>query len=425
MVVHGHQLRREIHGSIGGQERSVLQHAKRCVKVEPQVIGRKAHNLRRFRKHHVKDTLQALCQRGKIEGLAVRRPHGAVGIVLEGRCHVANVLHHGILALALPFFRIADRCHHEADFVGLIAVAFHGQPGQLAAVRTPDGMRVVAARGGYLRGLSRERTVDVDAGVGREGVLLPRQLFAGIGNISAVRAPAKVCHIRERAVGQLEKGLIFSQDIQALTDNAIPQRCHKAVRNVRHPVVPVPVHQVLRGIGFRLGKQRIRICGHLYGAVHIGHVNELGLVRRQEIIVHAGGNVRQLRAPAQLAAFERSFVQLSALEEVDGAAVLAPPGRCNAFAVHGELRGFAAIGRHHKEVAHAAVFRNGGVTDAIQDGFSVRRELRVAQAPQREQELRGHVPAFHLQGRGAYVRFVRFHFRVVTGSEGQHRGHHC
>ena len=335
MVVHGHQFRGEVHGGVGGQERAVLQHAKGSVKVEPQVIRRKAYNLRRFRQNHVEHSLQALRQRGKVEGLAVRRPHGAVGIVLKGRCHVANVLHYGILALPLPFFRIADRCHHEADFVGLIAVAFHGQPGQLAAVRAPDRMRVVAARGGYLRGLSCERAVDVDAGVGREGVLLPSQLFAGIGNITAVRAPAKVYHVRERAVGQLEEGLILSQDIQALTDNAIAQRCHKAVRNVRHPVVPVPVHQVLRGIGFRLGEQRIRVRGHLYGAVYVGHVNELGLVRRQEIIVHAGGNVRQLRAPAQLAAFERSFVQLTALQEVDGAAVLAPSGRCNALAVHG------------------------------------------------------------------------------------------
>ena len=382
MVVHGHELRREIHGSICGKQGSVLQHAKRRGKVEPQIIGRKAHNLRRFRQHHVENPLQAFCQRGKVKGLAVRRPHRTIGIVFKGRCHVADVLHKGILALALPFFCVADRCHHEAHFVCLIAVALHGKPGQLAAVRAPDRMRVVAALGGHLGGLSRKRAIEVDAGIGGEGVLLARQLFAGIGNVAAVRAPAKVCHIREGAVGQLEESLVLGQDVHAFTDKAIAEGCHKAVRNVRHPVVPVPVHQVLRGIGFRLGKQRVRICGHLHGAVYVGHVNELGLVRRQEIIVHAGGNVRQLRAPAQLAAFERSFVQLSALEEVNGAPVPAPPGRCNAFAIHGELRGFAAIGRHHKEVAHAAVFRNGGVTDAIQDGFSVRRELRVAQAPQ-------------------------------------------
>ena len=55
---HGHQFRGEIHGSEGGKQRSVLQHAERRAEIEPQVVGRETHDHRFLLRHHVEDAFQ-------------------------------------------------------------------------------------------------------------------------------------------------------------------------------------------------------------------------------------------------------------------------------------------------------------------------------------------------------------------------------
>ena len=103
-------------------------------------------------------------------------------------------------------------------------------------------MGVVATIEGNLRGFSGEGAVDEDAGVCGEGVLLAAELLAGVGDIAAVGAPAKVCDVTERAVRKLKQLLFFPKDIHALSHNPVHKGSHKAVGNLRAPMVPVAVH---------------------------------------------------------------------------------------------------------------------------------------------------------------------------------------
>ena len=176
-------------------------------------------------------------------------------------------------------------------------------------------MRVVAAGEGDLTRFPGERAVDENAGVGGEGVLLANELFATVGDVSAVRAPAKVCDVREGTVGQLKE--LIPKDVHALCDNAVAESSYKAVGNLRAPVVPVAVHEVLRGIGLGLVQRRIRVRRHLNVAVHALHKYHLALVRREEVIVYSARDIG-LEAPlAKLSVLVCSLVELAALQEED------------------------------------------------------------------------------------------------------------
>ena len=370
--------------------------------------------------HHVEDALQALGEGAEIQGLSVLGPHRAFRIVFEGSGEVLHIHHGGIGALAFSFLLVNHIGQHQAHLVRLVAVPFHREPGQAAAVRAPHRMRVIAAFGGYLRGFPGEGAVEVDAGIGGEGVLLAFQLLAGVGDVAAVRAPAKVCYVREGAVGQLELDVLSSQDVHSFLHHAITQRSYIGVRDFRHPVVPVAVHQVLGGVGLGLVQQGIRVRGHFHGTVYIGYIHHLGAVRGQLVIVYSAGDIGHQFPLSQLVVGKRGLEELAALQEEDGFSVGAPAGRCNALAVQGERGGLSAFHRQHIEVADAAVFRHIRVAHPIEDGFLVRGKLGIAQAAQRQEHFGGHPSIGNLQPGRADITFLRFHFLGFTGCEGQY-----
>ena len=81
-----------------------------------------------------------------------------------------------------------------------------------------------------------------------------------------------------------------------------------------------------------------------------------------------------------------------------------------------------ALYRDGEKVADAAVFLDTRVADAIEDGFFVRRELGVCETAQRQEYFGSHVAIGYLQLRGADITFLRFHFLLVTGGQGQQGG---
>ncbi len=323
VVGHSHQLRGEIHGSISSKERSVLQHAERRTKVKPQRI--RSEPDRFLSGNHVEDTLNTLCEGGKVDGLAVGRPDGAVHIIFKGSRQLANASNGRIGTLPLLRSRVHHISHHKAHLVGLITVTGHGKPQKTAAVRAPHRMRIIAAPERHLRRFSRERTINEDTSIGRESVLLARKLLAAVGDVAAVGAPGKVCHITERTVGQFKKFSV--QNIHTLRHYAVSQRCHKTVVDIRAPVIPVTVHQVLGGIGLGLVQHGVCVGRNLHAAVHGRHIQQLALIRRKQVVVNALFHICQLHAAPQHAIRPGRLVKLPALKEIDGAAVLAPAGR--------------------------------------------------------------------------------------------------
>ena len=337
---------------------------------------------------HVVDGLDAFHERIEIQGLAVSRPDGAVGIVGEIRGQVHDVLDGGIGRLTLPFRLVHDIGHHQAHLVGLVAVAGHGQPGDLAAVGAPHGHGVIAAAQGDDRGLAGQDAVDVDFRIGGEGVFLAFLLLAGIGDVAAVRAPAEVLDAAEGAVRELVQHIRTAQDVQAFLDYTVAERGDEGMVDVFHPVVPMAVHQVLGRVRIGLGKQRVGVHGALDGAVHRAHVHDLAGVRGKGELVDPPLDVRHLDALAQLAGLVGRLPHLAALEEENPAAVRRPAGVRDALAVHGELRRRTAFGREGEEVADAAVFGDRGVADPVQDGLSVRGKLRIGEASEGQEDFR-------------------------------------
>ena len=339
----------------------------------------------------------AFHERIEIQGLAVSRPDGAVGIVGEIRGQVHDVFDGRIGGLPLPFRLVDDIGHHQAHLVGLIAVAGHGQPGDLAPVGAPHGHGVIAAAHRDDGGLTGQDAVDVDFGIGGEGVFLAFLLLAGIGDVAAVRAPAEVLDAAEGAVRELVQHVGAAEDVQAFLDHAVAQRGDEGVVDVLHPVVPVAVHQVFGRVRIGLVQERVGVHGTLDGAVHRAHVHDLGGVRGKGEFIDPPFDVRHLQALAQLAGLVGSLPDLAALEEEDPAAVRGPAGVRDALAVHGELRRIASFDREGEEVADAAVVRDRSIADPVEDGLSIRGKLRIGEASEGQEDFRRHPAVFDLQ----------------------------
>ena len=318
VVIDRHQFGREVHGAVGGEEGTVLQHGERSAEVEPEARGGQADEGRLGSGDDVEDALESFHEGIEIEGLAIGRPDGAVGIVIKSGGQVHDVLDGGIRGLSLPFRGIDDIGQHEADLVGLVTVAGHGKPGDLAAVGAPDGDGVIAAGHRDDGGLAGEDAVDVDFRIGGEGVFLPRLLLAGVGDIAAVRAPAEVLDAAVRAVRELELHVGTAQDVQSFGNHAVRERSDEGMADVLHPVVPVAVHQVLGRIGIGLVQERVRVHGAFHVAVDRAHEHELSAVRGKGEFIDPLGNVRNLGPRPQLAGLVSGLPDLASLDEIDG-----------------------------------------------------------------------------------------------------------
>ena len=249
IVVDRDEFGREVHAGVGRQEGSVLQDCERGAEIEPKGRSGQPEERRLRIGNDVEHTLETLYQGVEIDGLAVGGPHRSGGIVGEFGRQVHDILHGRVGGLSLPFRLVHDVRYHQARLVGFISVPLHREPGDFLAVRAPDRFGIIAAAHRNDRCFTRQDAIDVDFSIGRESIVPAGKFLAGIGDITAVRAPGKVLDAAERAVRELEENVFPAQDIQALLDDAVPQRGDKRVVQVLHPMVPVAVHQVFGGIG--------------------------------------------------------------------------------------------------------------------------------------------------------------------------------
>ena len=101
--------------------------------------------------------------------MAIGRPLELIDIVLEA------VGEEGLL----PCLQILDK---EALEVGFVAVTLHADPADALAIGREAGMRVIAAHPlGDIARLPRGKIIEIDIGVGGEGVLHARLLAGGVG----------------------------------------------------------------------------------------------------------------------------------------------------------------------------------------------------------------------------------------------------
>ena len=253
----------------------------------------------------------------------------------------------------------AGLAEHQALPVGLIAVALHGYPCEVLSVLAPHGVGVVAAARGHRRRGPALAVIDIDAAVGAEGVLDAAELLAGICDVAAVGRPAELLDSAVGLKGQLVEvaGAEYVHGVVGSYPGAA-ERGHVAARHLGSPVVPMPVHQLLGGVGLRLVERRVAVGGGLQrGVLDAADVDHAGLVGRNRESADSGRYVAQSLHPAELAVGIGSLAELAVVDEIDLRAVGRPAGVADALAETGELAPVAAVGVADEEVGAAAVLR--------------------------------------------------------------------
>ena len=110
-----------------------------------------------------------MLRREEEEALAISCPLELIDIILEA------VGEEGLL----PCLQILDE---EALEVGFVAVTLHADPADALAIGREAGVRVIATHPlGDIASLTRGEVVEIDIGVGGEGVLHARLLTGGVG----------------------------------------------------------------------------------------------------------------------------------------------------------------------------------------------------------------------------------------------------
>ena len=366
----GHQFGGEFHAAIAGKQGPVFLDAEGRSEIEPGIFGGEAGD--NPLRGDAENAFQPIYKGAEPDALAIGIPDRIfdIGVQLGGK--MADI---GDGERGLVFRSGGDRGHHQAHLVGFIAVPGHAQPGQLAAIGTPDRIGVVAGSTRNPTGLAGGDIIDKDIGIGREGVFLPGEFLARIGDARTVRTPGSLLQAAKRLHRKLEFAGILAQQVEGLVrgDEAVPGRCQVSLRQFLYPMVPVAIHQVFGYISLGFVQGRVEVGGMLDRAGNRADIEHLGVVGRQAEFADTGRYIGDFHRLAQFAGFERSFVNLAAAKIPDSLSVCAPAAVGNAFSAAGQLDLVRAVGLAEEEVAATAVIRDGGITDAIQDELAVGR----------------------------------------------------
>ena len=261
---YAHEFHRELKGIVGGKHLHaailLVEDCEGGEEVGPPVTGGKALDL--SVQAGAEDALHGLVHKGvEVDLLSV--PDGACHVVVEIRSQAADVGygHVCILAVTLLCSELYVG-HHKLLLVGLVAVARHRDPGEVLAVRAPDGIGVISALLRDCDGASGEHVIDVDGCIGAEGVLFAHLLPAAVGYVPAVGSPIQLLYAAERLGGELE-AVVASEYVEGIVRSnlSVNQRSHIAAGDFGYPMVPVAVHKVLGSIGLGFVERRIGIGG--------------------------------------------------------------------------------------------------------------------------------------------------------------------
>ena len=367
-------LRRPQHRAVGGQQ--AVAHQPQAAEVHPVTLRELAAG--GGGQVGEADLLEPFHRGGEPEAGGGGVPEDSACVILEGgaqfRLDAGGEVH-----------------HEEALLVGLIAVAGHADPRDLAAVRREERFGVVArhALGKVLTGAGGD-IIEVDVGVGGEGVLAAGQLAAGVGDLAAVRAEVELLDAAEGLGGQFERRTV--QQVAALAQLLAVKGGEIRVRNALHEVVPVAVHHPGDGAGRGLGNIRIDVC-RLGRHLEVAYIEYLSLVGRELELADSPGHVAHLAGATALGV---SHPELTLVEVGDLLAALYPAGIGLAAGRTGDLAVVASVRVHHEEFAVALVQFDRGVGHAVEDLAGGLAVLRVAHLAQLVHDFRGELSVRHL-----------------------------
>ena len=263
--------------------------------------------------------------------------------------------------------------------VGLVAVALHALPGDVAAVGRVLGIGVIShVSFGDVARLLAGQVVDVDVRVGGDGVVQSRLLAAGVGPLLAVGAPGQLLDASPGLHGAFV-GLAF-EDVLHVADGRAVKVGNERVGGSGHPFVPVLVHQVGDDDARRLVQVGIFVLRALYG-FHLGDKEQLLAVGAEgeafDVTVVVGNPASVCAVGVHLphlaaAAFAAQVGQLLAILYPGGLAFV--PRRA------GDLLVGTAVGVHHEEFGVALVLGDAVVGHRVGHLLAVGRGRYTADA---------------------------------------------
>ena len=308
----------------------------------------------------------------------------------------------------------------QAVEVCLVAVAFHALPGYVLAVGRILGIGIVpfVLFGDVFR-FPGGKVIDVNIGIGGDGIGQSRLFAAGIGHFVRSRVPGQLL---DTAPGLHRAFVGFAvQNILYVADAVAVEVCNEGMRSGCHPFVPMLVHQVGNDDTGCLGQVGMLVGGALHG-FYLRNEKQLLAVGRESESFDVS------LVPGELFAFRTVRVHLPHLaaaafvaEESDFLAVFNPDGLAFLPAVAGDLSVAAAIGIHDKQLVVALVFRYAVIGYRVSNLFLVGRYGYAADTAHCPKRFGRHALTFNLYIRSFDKRSV---LSCVSGSAAGCQ-HHC
>ena len=333
---------------------------------------------------HAEDVYLALIGRANEERLSVGSPGLFVGAVIE-------------VGREVLFFASCHVHDKEAVLVRFVTVALHAAPGHVFAVGREGRRGVVAHHAlGEVAGLFRAQVIEVDVGVGRDGVFQPRLLAAGVGYRLAVGGPGKRLDTAEGFHGRLV-GLAL-HDVGDARKLLTVERGNVGVRNLLDPLVPVFVHEVVDYTAGSLVEVGIDVRS-LLAVLHVADEEDLFLVGREEESVDALLVVAYLPGVAAVGLHDPQLRVAALAREVGNLfAAVNPHGVALRLGGAGNLFLVLSVDVHHEELAVALVLLHILVGNPEEDFALVGRNHRVAHPAKGHEHLGSQDAVFDFHG---------------------------
>ena len=213
--------------------------------------------------------------------------------------------------------------------------------------------------------------IDIDVGIGGEGIVTARQLAAGVGDLVGIRGEVELLQAAERLGGKFERSAV--EDVDARAEDLAVEFGVIGMRNVFHEVVPVAVHQAFNGAGGGFLQVRIDV-DRLLRDLELADIHHIAAVGVDLELGNAAGDVAYAAGTCAVCVHH---VHLAAEQVSDALAALDPAGIRDALGRVRQLAVVRAVDVHHEEVAVASVLLNRGIGNAIEYLLAVGRDLQV------------------------------------------------
>ena len=163
------------------------------------------------------------------------------------------------------------------------------------------------------------------------------------------------------------------------------------------------VHQSIGNIGLSLVQCRVEIGRALHRTGYSADIQYHLFVRTETEFRDSLSHIRQQGPAAQPVSFVHSLVELTALQIINMPSVPAPTRTAYAFAFAGELVYVRTVRIAYKNIAAAAVLGNIRIAYSIQNGLSVRAQLRVRKTSHGQKGLRAQNSVLYVHLLPSYI----------------------